>query len=43
VTVLLATGDKRYNPSAVEIAELPDGQMATATVQLRRKDQVVNV
>lgn len=43
VTVLLATGDKRYNPSAVEIAELPDGQMATATVQLRRKDQVVNI
>lgn len=42
VTVLLATGDKRYNPSEVQIPKLPDGQMATAKVRLRRRDQVVN-
>lgn len=42
VTVQLATGDKRYNPSEVSIDELPDGQMAEAEVSLRRKDQVVN-
>jgi len=42
VTALLATGDKRYNPTSIEIPEIPDGEMATAKVRLRRKDQVVN-
>lgn len=42
VTVQLASGDKRYNPSEFIIDEMPDGQMIEAEVNLRRKDQVVN-
>jgi hypothetical protein len=42
VTVQLASGDKRYNPSEVTITDVPDGQMVEADVELRRKDQVVN-
>lgn len=42
VVVQVGTEDQRYAPESIEIEEMPEGQMASVTVHLRRKEQTVN-
>jgi len=42
VTVQIGSGDMRYDPTSIEIEEMPDGEMVDVDVRLSRKDQVVN-
>ena len=42
VVIQVGTGDNRYSPVDIELEEMPEGEMVPVTVELNRKNQVVN-